>query len=62
MRQLLQHETANSNQQFITKCDRGLLHSSTGIAKRDRLVFQSLPSIGKCNSYGLHRIVIHAKI
>ena len=55
----------NSYQKFITKCDRGLLQSASGItkcdrpslksalgiAKRDRLFLQSASDIKKCDSY-----------
>ena len=34
---VLQNETENSYQKFITKCDRGLLQSASGITKCDRL-------------------------
>ena len=33
VRQLLQNETENSYQEFITKCDRGLFQSALGITK-----------------------------
>ena len=49
VRQLLQNETENSYQKFITKCDRGLLQSASGITKCDRLLLQSASSITKCD-------------
>ena len=51
MRQLLQNETENSYQKFITKCDRGLLQSASGITKCNRLLLQSASGITKCDSY-----------
>ena len=35
MRQLLQNETESSHQKFITKCNRLLLQSASGIKKCD---------------------------
>ena len=49
MRQLLQNETENSYQKFITKCDRGLLQSVLGITKCERLLLQSASGITKCD-------------
>ena len=49
MRQLLQNETENSYQKFVTKCDRGLLQSASGITKCDRLLLQSASGITKCD-------------
>ena len=49
MRQLLQNETENSYQKFVTKCDRGLLQSASGITKCDRLLLQSVSGITKCD-------------
>ena len=51
MRQLLQKETGNSYHKFITKCDRSLLQSSSGITKSDRNLLQSVSGITKCHSY-----------
>ena len=65
MRQLLQNETENSYEKFITKCDIGLLQSASGITKcyrlllqsasgitnYDRLLLQSTSGVTKCNSY-----------
>ena len=45
-----QNETENSYQKCITKCDRGLLQSASGIAKCDRLLLQSASGITKCDS------------
>ena len=41
MRQLFQNETEDSHQEFITKYDRGLLQSASGITKCDRMLLQS---------------------
>ena len=49
MRKLLQNETENSYQKLITKCDRGLLQSASGITKSDRLLLQSASGITKCD-------------
>ena len=49
MRQLLQNETETSHQKFITKCERGLLISASGIAKCGRLLLQSASGITKCD-------------
>ena len=51
MRQLLQNETENSYQKFVTKCDRGLLKNASGIPKCDRLLLESALGITKCGSY-----------
>ena len=51
MRQLLQNETENSYQKFITKCDKGLLQCASGIAKCGRSLLQSASGITKCDSY-----------
>ena len=51
VRKLLQNETDNSYQKFITTCDRGLLQSALGIKKCDRLLLQSAPGITKCDSF-----------
>ena len=45
MRQLLQNETENSYQKFVTKCDKGLLQCVSGIAKCDRSLLQSASGI-----------------
>ena len=42
MRQLLQNETENSYQIFITKFDRGLLQGASGITKCNRLLLYKL--------------------
>ena len=49
MRKILQNETDNSYQKFITKYDRGLLQSASGITKYDRLLLQSPSGITKCD-------------
>ena len=51
VRQLLQNETENSYQEFITKCDRGLFQSALGITKCVRYykVWQTV--ITKCVRY-----------
>ena len=36
---------------FITKCDRLLLQSTSGITKCDRMLLQSASGITKCDSY-----------
>ena len=36
---------------FITKCDRLLLQSASGIIKCERLLLQSASGITKCDSY-----------
>ena len=41
MRQLLQYDIENSYWKFIIRCDRGLLHSASGIKKCDRVFLQS---------------------
>ena len=51
MRQLLQNKTESIYQKFITKCDRGLLQSASGITKCNRLLLQSASGITKCDSY-----------
>ena len=51
MRQLLQNETENSYRKFVTKCDRGLLQSASGITKCNRLLLQSASGNTKCDSY-----------
>ena len=51
MGQLLQNETENSYQKFITKCDRGLLQSASSIAKCDHCYYnvpQVLQSVTGC--------------
>ena len=49
--QLLKNETENSYYKVITKCDRLLLQSASGITKCGRLLLQSVPGITKCDSY-----------
>ena len=51
MRQLLQNETENSYQKFITKCDRCLLQRASGITKCDRLLLQIASGITERDSY-----------
>ena len=51
MRQLLQNETENGHQKFITKCDRELLQSVSGITKCNRLLLQNASGLTKCDSY-----------
>ena len=47
VRQLLKNETENSYYKVITKCDRSLLKSASGITKCDRLLLQSASGITK---------------
>ena len=47
MRQLLQNESKT----VITKCDRLLLQSASGIKNCDRLLLQSESGTTKCDSY-----------
>ena len=47
MRQLLQNDTDNSYQKAITKSDRSLLKSVSGITKWGRLLLQSVTVITK---------------
>ena len=49
VRQLLKSETENSYYKVITKSDRSLLQSASGITKRDRLLLQSASVITKCD-------------
>ena len=49
MRKLLQNETDSSYQKFITKCDRVLLQSASGITKCDRILLQSALGIKRCD-------------
>ena len=51
MGQLLQNETENSYQKFITKYDRGLLQSASSITKCDHCYYnvpQVLQSVTGC--------------
>ena len=51
MGQLLQNETENSYQKFITKCDRGLLQSASSFTKCDHCYYnvpQVLQSVTGC--------------
>ena len=41
--------TQNSYHKVITKCDRSLLQSASGITKCDRLLLQSASGITKCD-------------
>ena len=49
VRQLLKNETENSYYKVITKCDRNLLQSLSGITKCGRLLLQSSSGITKCD-------------
>ena len=51
VRQLLENETENSHQKFITKCDRGLLQSASGITKCARYYKVLQAVITKCFRY-----------
>ena len=46
---MLKNETENSYYKVITKCDRSLLQSASGITKCDRLLLQSASGITKCD-------------
>ena len=43
------NETENSYYKVITKCDRSLLQSASGIAKCNRLLLQSASGVTKCD-------------
>ena len=43
----LKNETENNYYEVITKCDRNLLQSASGITKYDRLLLQSATVITK---------------
>ena len=45
----LKNETENNYYKVITKCDRSLLQSASGITKCDRLLLQSVLGITKCD-------------
>ena len=49
--QAVTNETENSYYKVITKCDRSLLQSASGITKCDRLLLQSSSGITKCVRY-----------
>ena len=51
MKRLLQNATENSYQKFVTKCNKGLLQSASGITMCVRLLLQSASGITKCDSY-----------
>ena len=48
VRQLLKSEIKSSCYKVITKCDKNLLQSASGITKCDRLLLQSVSGITKC--------------
>ena len=54
------NETKNSYYKVVTKCDRSLLQSASGIVKCDRLLLQSASRITKCDScYKVRRNTCH---
>ena len=46
---VLQNETENRSQKFITQCDRGLLQTTSGITNCDKGLLQTASGITKCD-------------